>query len=303
MNVYIYEEFILDKVREDALTGLGYNIKYFPKNGIDNVDDVDIYVGYPSEYLSKELLPNIKYIQLCSSGFDNIDISGYRSRGVSIANARGVHSIPISEYVLMYILTVYKQYDLLKQRQDNCEWNKDFSIVTLEKMRVLVLGTGSIGQEIAKRCKSFNMEIIGYNSNGRSIDYFDYCVSNENLSTELGNVDVVVNALPLNDNTRYLVNEEFVDSLKEGILFINIGRGQTVDTNALIKSADKFNKIVLDVFEEEPLPIESELWKHPRFVVTPHSSFYSNKTKEKIWDLAYNNLVAYHEGKEILNLL
>ena len=159
-----------------------------------------------------------------------------------------------------------------------------------------VIGTGSIGQEIAKRLKAFETHIIGYRKSNYKLVNFDEIVTDvEGLNYLLSNSDYVIMTLPLNKNTYHFMSKERLSLLKKEAVFINIARGLVVDQDALtfMLKEKRIRGAGLDVTTPEPLPSNHELWKLPNVIITPHNSSSSAHLLSRITQLMTDNLTRY----------
>ena len=135
------------------------------------------------------------------------------------------------------------------------------------------------------------------------IKYFDKSFSKEDINEVLSNCDIVISTIPSTKETYKLMNEEKFAVMKENSSFINVGRGNVVDEEDLLKYASKFRGIALDVFEQEPLNQSSELWNLENIIITPHNSWVSDQNHERSFNLFYNNLKRYISGKNPENIV
>lgn len=222
---------------------------------------------------------NLKYIQLTSAGFDRVDLNEVKRRKIDIYNARGVYSIPMAEYAVAGVLSVFKRIVEFHEQQKNLEWKKIREIRELSGKRVVIVGCGDVGRECAKRFQAFDCEVVGVNRTVRDIEWFDAVVGLESLDRELENADVVIVAIALTEATRGIVKAGRVKP--EGVL-VNISRGGTVDLS------DAKCQLILDVFENEPLDENDPLWESS--LITPHNSFVSEKNADRLSFLIMNNL-------------
>jgi phosphoglycerate dehydrogenase-like enzyme len=145
---------------------------------------------------------------------------------------------------------------------------------SLSKQSVIIFGTGNISTDIAQVLQPMVKNIVGVNTSGKNKEFFDVCVSFEKMEVEnLERSAIIINTLPATEKTSNLFNEDFFSGL-DNVLFINIGRGNSVNETDLIHALNqkKLRKAVLDVFKEEPLPKDSAFWDHPKCIVTPHIS-------------------------------
>lgn len=267
-----------------------------------NDEEADMYIGYPNKTIHQENYPNLKYIQLASSGYDSLDMEQLRRQDVSIANAKGVYSDSIAEYVLTYILYILKDVNQLKEMQESKVWDKKvLSPKSLMTQNVFILGTGSISQEIAKRLQAFSSTITGFNSDGRLIEYFPNCDALSNLKDRLSEADIVISALPDNEYTKHLFNKETFTLMKEDSILINVGRGSLIDESSIKTHALHLNRIVMDVFEKEPLEKENNIWEMPNVIVTPHMSFISAQNGQNLLKLVLENLENIKNKQSLTN--
>ncbi|WP_309487656.1 NAD(P)-dependent oxidoreductase [Bacillus sp. SD075] len=234
----------------------------------------------------------LKLVQLTSAGLDRVPINEIRNREIKLLNARDVYSIPMSEWVILKILEIYKNTRFFERAQSRCEWVKNRELLELNGKTVGIIGTGSVGIEVAKRVKAFGCKVLGLNTSGSNNKYFDDCMSVNNITRFLGQIDIVVLTLPLTDKTLNMINQETLNSMKDDSVLINVSRGGIVSENDLLRCLNngKIRGAALDVFDEEPLSKNSVLWKHPRVVVTPHNSFVSDNVSGRMFKLIYGNL-------------
>ncbi|HBE9725179.1 phosphoglycerate dehydrogenase [Clostridioides difficile] len=292
-----------DKIRE-----LGYDVIHYSEDSIENNEDVntaDVLVTYnPFERLDISKMKNLQYIQTTSVGIDQLPKEEVLKRNIKIANNRGGYSVPIGESIVLYILEIYKNSAKFFKQQQNKEWKMDFSVSELYGQRVGFLGTGAISSEAAKRLKAFGLEIWGVNTDGSSKKYFDKCFATEDMNIVFEECDIVVVAMPSTKSTDGIVNKDMFKLMKDGSLFINVGRGNTVNQKDLEECVEKFRGVALDVFESEPLNKDNKLWECENVIVTPHNSWVSDKNKERTFNMVYNNLKHYiMENKPVDNVV
>ena len=268
------------------------------------LEEIEMIVGTPSpNYLNLESLPKLRMIQLPSAGYDRVPLQQLKSRNITLANASGVYSIPIAEWVIAKLLEIIKQSKYYYQNQSQNIWKKNYNMIELPNRKALIFGTGSIGQEIAKRLNAFDVIVDGINSNGRDIIHFHECFDMKKGKEIAKNYDILIFSLPNNEETAGLVNAEFLKDLKQEAILINIGRGTLINEEDLIESLKqgKFMGVALDVMSIEPLPPTNELWVHPKVIISPHSSFISDRIDQRRVDLISSNILAFYQGKPIRN--
>jgi phosphoglycerate dehydrogenase-like enzyme len=248
-----------------------------------------------------ELLPkaeNLKWIQSMSAGVENFVLSRLIPNHVVLTKITGVHGPIMSEYVLGYILAITLQMKKAFESQRKRSWPY-YVPDTIRSKTVGVIGLGSVGSYIAYKLHSIGAEVIGLEEQEKRLPF----ISREYLVAEidafLGRSDFVVMALPLAPDTRDFFDERHFAMMKKSAHFINVSRGAVVKEEALIKAlkSHQIAGAVLDVFSEEPLPKEHELWKLSNVIITPHISGPS--IPEDIMKVFLDNLRRFEEKKEL----
>lgn len=158
-----------------------------------------------------------------------------------------------------------------------------------------VVGMGSVGKEVARRLKAFGVKVLGIDIFEIKEDYVDRFFHINDIDKALSLSDIIVLTLPLTGQTRYLINKERLNSMRQDAVIINISRGAVIQETALIDALNtgKFRGVALDVFEQEPLESNSPLWSMKNVFISPHNSFISDKNNERLFRLMYDNLKNY----------
>lgn len=238
-----------------------------------------------------EAFTSLRYIQLTSAGFDRVPMDVVRAQGIEIHNARGVYSVPMAETAVLGALSLYRQAAFFQRQQAAHRWEKRRDLLELAGKTVCILGCGSVGTECARRFRAFDCRVLGVNRTVRENSAFDEVYPMERLYETLSESDVVVLTLPLNEETRHLMNAEAFSHMKPGSILINIARGALVDTESLVSALrTKLLGAALDVFEQEPLPAESPLWDMENVILTPHNSFVGDGNVQRLNDVIFRNL-------------
>ena len=295
-----------DDIRE-KIAALGYEII---DHGAESEEfskeeyECDVLVGLsPFLASSVDKFKNLKFFQATSAGYDTIPVEELREKGIIFCNARDVYSVPIAEFTLMRILEIYKKSAMYIKQQMNHEWKREFRLQELTDKKAAVLGTGSIGMQIAKRLKAFDAVTTGFNRSGSNADYFDAVYKIDEFEKMAGEFDIIIVALPLNNESVHIISRGILEKMHNKSILINIGRGQSVDTGALLDvlKEGRILGAALDVFEEEPLDENSGLWDLDNLLISPHICSGSNYMNKRIYDLVYANLKAFKENGEIVN--
>ncbi|MCC5426244.1 phosphoglycerate dehydrogenase [Clostridium botulinum] len=291
------------------IESLGYDITIINEKEIqykNNLKDTEVLVCYnPFNTLDISLMENLKWIQLSSTGVDQVPKDIVLKNNVIVTNNNGGYSIPMAEWIVLKTLELLKNSKEFYKKQENKIWKLDTSLLELCGKTIGFIGTGSIAKETAKRFSGFNVNILGVNTKGRDVGYFNKCYSKENIKEMVSKSDIVILSIPYTKETENLVDENVLNSMKDGVLFINISRGSIVDERKLIENL-KLGKIkgaALDVFEEEPLFKDNPIWELDNAIITPHNSWISEKRNTRRFDIIYENLKNYKEGTELKSVV
>ncbi len=227
---------------------------------------------------------NLKVIQLLSAGIDHLDLDYIKEKGIALFNSPEVYHIPIAEYVILGVLSIYRKVFSFYENQKKHIWEKQRGLLELYGKDVAIFGTGNIGKECAKRFKAFGCNVIGVNRSGKEAEGFDKVYKVDEKEKALA-ADVIVLAMPINEENKKMFNKEIFDKMRKGAIFVNIARGKIVDEKALEEAlkSGHLGGAVLDVFEEEPLSEESALWEQENVIITPHNSYSSDGIAVRRW--------------------
>jgi phosphoglycerate dehydrogenase-like enzyme len=248
--------------------------------------------------------PKLRWIHSASAGVDRISTPSVRERGLTVTNARGVFSRPIAEYVVMMSLAIARRLPQLLELQRERTW-QPLRGRELSELTVGIVGYGSIGAEVARLLQPFGCRILATRRHpergAQGVELF----SLEDLGEVLRASDIVVVAAPLTDETAGLIGAEQLAAMREDAWLINIARGRLIDELALRRALESgwIGGAVLDVFSEEPLSPESPLYGTPNVVITPHTSWASDRVIERSVDLFIENLRRDRAGEPLLNVV
>lgn len=273
------------------------------------IDNIEIVLGEP-EIDTVLALKKLKWLQMTWAGANKYTTHPELFENITLTSASGAYGDVISEYIISGVLALYRNLFLYRNQLKDGGWNRIEKEGTLEGKRALILGTGNIGIETAKRLKVFGTEAIGIcRTNKDNIPYFDAVYTNEYLDREVEKADIVIIALPGTKETANMFDKDRIAKLKPDSILVNIGRGIIVDTDALTEalSNNRIQGAVLDVTNPEPLPDNHPLRIMENVVLTPHISgigWGDNKyTRMKILDIFCDNLKKYKDGKVLKNII
>lgn len=304
---------------------------YNPAREVEDVPD-DIWARAEVLYTTSvvpdpEDAPKLRWIQLHTAGVDHLgEQSIAQVDGITVTSASGIHATTMAEYAFMMMLALGHRLLTALRLQGTSEWansSKREWLVPLELRgsTLGVVGYGSIGREIARLANAFGMDVLaikrnvlepaddaGYTLPGTGDPggaYFSRLYPPEALCTMVRDCDFVVVVTPLTEATRMMFSVDAFESMKSTAYLINIGRGGVVDEDALRHALQNgtIAGAAMDVFEAEPLPEDSPLWKLPNLIITPHISGISPNYNEKAAGLFVENLTRYVARRELLNVV
>lgn len=251
--------------------------------------------------------PRLKWVQTMSAGVDRFARMDIWQSPVIITGVSGIHATPIGEFVLEFMLMFAKGAPLCFQMKQKHEW-KRFMPSVLRGKTVGIVGLGNIGREVARLSKAFGMRVIANRRSATQLKrarYVDKLLPAEQLNQLLSESDYVVVATPLTPETRGLIGEKELRSMKPSAYIINIARGGIVDEEALIRALEE-KRIAgagLDVVATEPLPPESPLWDFDNVILSPHVAGGMEDYMERATEVFCENLKRYLNGKKLLNVI
>lgn len=216
----------------------------------------------------------LEWVHVASAGVDKLLFTDLVQSDVVVTNARGVFDRPIAEFVLGAVLAFAKDVHRSRALQGQRVW-RHRETLPVAGTTALIVGTGAIGRETARLLRAVGMEVRGAGRSPRAADPdFGTVVSSADLAEHVGWADHLVVTAPLTEATRELVGKEVLAAMRPTAHLVNVGRGPIVDENALLAALERgaLAAASLDVFDEEPLPVDHPFWSHPAVVVTPHMS-------------------------------
>jgi len=271
---------------------------------LDAVKDAEIVFGHfdKETFLSARRL---RWIQVGSAGVDNYLFPELVDSEVMLTTSSGIHRTQISEMVIAMMLALAKRLDKFMRFQMEPRWEK-FTPDELAGKTIGILGLGNIGMETAWKAKCLGMRVLALDKMPmRAPTYVDEILGPEDLDLLLRGSDYLVVAVPLTKETHHLIGEEELKQMKPTAYLVNIARGAAVDNKALIKALKEgwIAGAGLDVFEEEPLPKDSEFWKLDNVIITPHISGATPHYSDRAVEIFCGNLRRYLEGRPLVNVV
>ncbi|MGA8789595.1 MAG: D-2-hydroxyacid dehydrogenase [Paenarthrobacter sp.] len=247
----------------------------------------------------------LKWVHVSAAGVSQLLFDDLIASDVAYTNSRGVLSRAIAEFTLGFVLDIAKDSQGSLKLQQGRRWRHRVTR-KVQGQRALVVGTGSIGREIAELFTAVGLRVSGAGRNSRPGDgCFEEIHSSKHLALVVRDFDYVVLAAPLTDDTKGLVDKDVLSAMKPTAHLINVGRGEMVRTEALVDvlRSGSIAGAALDVVHPEPLPAEHPLWIMDNVILTPHMSGDTQDYLDDLGKLFVENLKRFSRGEPLQNVV
>ncbi|HWZ98250.1 MAG TPA: D-2-hydroxyacid dehydrogenase [Candidatus Dormibacteraeota bacterium] len=274
--------------------------------------DTDIFIGYSLRAEQLKHAKKLKWIHSTAAGVAQLMYPELRDSGILVTNPRGVFSVPMAEHTIGMMIAMGRNFPDSVRFQDKSTWGQQLlwdmpqQLTELNGKILLIVGFGSIGQELAKRAKAFDIRVWGVTRSVKGDSSLaEKIVPASQLSEVLPDADYLVIAAPETKDTKQLIGAKEIALMKRGSRLINVGRGSLLDEAALITALEKGHLAgaALDVTGTEPLPENSPLWKAPNLFITPHTSAVSDRLWHRETELLVELLELWFNGKPMKNVV
>ena len=250
--------------------------------------------------------PRLRWVQATSAGIGGLlDRTGLIKSPIVFTTAAGVHGVPLAEFTLLGLLHFAKGMPRLASHQAERRWDLHATRL-LRGSRVLLVGLGGVGREVARLLAAAGVHVTGAGLPGKryEIDGVRDYVADTGISDVLGSVSALILACPLTERTRHLIGERELALLPPGAVVVNVARGAVIQESALIGAlkAGHLGGACLDVFETEPLPPGSPLWAMPNVIISPHSASTVADENRLLTDLFVENIGRWLAGEPLRNV-
>ena len=252
------------------------------------------------------------WVQVYTAGVERcVVLPGMNKGHKLLTNGQRIGSPALAEHAIAMMMVLARGLDLYHTNQIKGKWQQNVGLdrtdhMELEGRTLLVVGLGGIGTQVAKRGHGLGMRVIATrNSRREGPDYVDYVGLSDELHELASRADVVINTVPLTDQTRGMFNAGFFDAMKSNAFFITVGRGGSTVTDDLV-AALRSGAIAgagLDVTDPEPLPEGHPLWTMPRVIISPHTAGRSDKGRDRLYLMVKENLRRYVAGEPMLSVV
>ncbi len=274
--------------------------------------DTDIFVGYSLRAGQLKDAKKLKWIHSTAAGVKQLMYPELRDSRIMVTNTSGIFSVPMAEHTMGLLLALARNFPDSVRQQGRARWSQQEiwdqpqHLTELNGKVLLIVGFGSIGREVAKRAKAFDMRVWGVTRSGEAdLTNAEKIFATAQLQAALPGGDYVLICAPETAETKHLIGVAEIARMKRGARVINVSRGSLLDEAALLRALENgaLAGAALDVAETEPLPAESPLWKAPNLFITPHTSAVSDKLWERETALLVDLLERWFDGRELFNLV
>lgn len=249
-------------------------------------------------------VPRLKVISKWGTGIDSIDQTAAKEYGVIIGNTPNAFTVPVSESVIGYLLAFARQIPWLDQAMKAGRWQK-INGKTLSESTLGVVGVGNVGKAVLRRARAFGMELLGNDIVEMPPDFLlEYGVEMIGLEDLVARADYISINCSFNPSSYHLINKETLSLMKPSVVLINTARGPIVDQGALVDvlSEERIRGAALDVFEVEPLPVDSPLLSMSNVLLSPHNTNSSPRFWERVhWNTIKNLLIGLGLPLDVLS--
>jgi len=249
-------------------------------------------------------LPQLKYIGVLATGYNVVDIETAHERGITVTNVPAYSTESVTQMVFAHLLTVTNRTEYYAIQNRNSRWSKnpdfcywDFPHMELAGKTFGIVGLGNIGLRVAQIALAFGMKVKALTS--KSADALPTGIEKVSLDELLKTSDILSLHCPLTESTRHIINADTLQQMKPTAILINTGRGPLIDDQAVADalSCGKLAAFCADVLTEEPPKADNPLLKQPNAFITPHIAWASTEARERLLQIAIDNVRAFLNGK------
>lgn len=275
---------------------------------VERIGDAEIVFSNKT-VISQEILeqcPNIRYIGVLATGYNVIDVKAAKSRGIVVTNIPAYGTEAVSQYTIALLLELchhigahsdsVKRGDWTKCK-DFCYWN--YPLIELAGKTIGIIGFGKIGRGTARIAQAFGMEVLAYNPSPIPEEQLTGKVRQVTLEELLTGSDVISLHCPLFPDTQGIINSETISKMKDGVLIINDSRGPLIVEEDLRDAliSGKVAGAAVDVVSSEPIRVDNPLLTAPNIIITPHIAWAPKEARQRLMNIAVDNLKAFLNGK------
>ncbi len=272
----------------------------------EEIADADAIIGGPTREMV-QAAKKLKWVQITSAGIFPYNYPEFQSRDIVMTNAKRLSSAAIADHGFGMLLSLTRKLNYFIPARDREVWErKNFELQELEGMTALIIGTGGIGSNVARRAKAFGMRTIGVDPKEFPVRAaFDRMVYPDRLDEVIPQADVVFLCVPHTKDSEGMFGDSQFEKLRKGSYFIALSRGKIYSQAGLIKALDsqRLAGAGADVTDPEPLPKGNALWKFDNMIITPHVATQGNLGTPLRTRLYKENITRFAAGEQLVNVV
>lgn len=300
-----------------GLTGVSMEIEDLDRSRgeeslLEKIEDADILIGdftfqVPITEKAVNQAKALKLIQQPSAGYQQIDLKACERKGIPVCNTGSANAEAVAEFTVMAALFLLKNARLYSLRLQEKKWTDPLSIQSreLKEKNICILGLGRIGREVARRFKPFGARLFYYDLYRNEAAEEELGIKYVGLDELIQKADVFTVHLPLTSKTKDLIGTERLKKFKASCVLVQVARGGVVNEQALTQALRE-NALAaawVDVFQDEPLPVNSPFYDCPNLVMTPHMAGVTEEARQRIVQAAMSNIARCIKGEELKDLV
>ena len=306
----MFRVLVSDKIAKEGLAPLleSGQVEVVEQN-VNDAPDLDTYDALLVRSATKvtedvmDRMPKLKIIGRAGVGVDNIDVAAATRRGIIVVNAPDGNTIATAEHTFALMLAMVRKLCLANASMRRGEWNRSaFMGSELYGKTLGIIGFGRIGQEVAKRARAFEMNVLAYSRSLTPERAAQVGAKASSLEEILATADIITVHTPVTPETKGLLGEENLKKTKPGVMIINAARGGIVDEEALKRLLDSGHlaAAALDVYTQEP-PADFQLMQMEQVTATPHIAASTKEAQLKVAHLVAEEVLAFAQGQPVKN--
>ena len=280
-----------------------------PENTVEHIGDSDVVLTNKTELTGDVIrsCPNIRYIGCLSTGYNVVDLEAADERGIPVTNIPAYGTDAVAQFTMALLLEMTSRVGIHDQAvkagqwsrcKDFCFWNKP--LMELKGKTMGIIGFGAIGQAVARLAGAFGMNVLAYRRHPDPALDTETC-RQTSLDEVYAKSDILSLHCPLNGDSYEMINKDSIAKMKKGVLLINTGRGPLIRETDLREALEsgQVAMAAADVVSAEPIKADNPLLSAPNMIITPHIAWAPLETRQRLMDIAVDNLRAYKEGHPI----
>lgn len=292
------------------------NLKVYDRTSLYDVDEIISRIGNAEAVITNktplsrkvfESCPSIKYVGVLATGYNVVDVDAAKEKGIPVANIPSYGTTAVAQFAIAMLLEIchhvaHHSQAVYEGRWENnadwCFW--DYPLIELSGKTMGIIGFGRIGQNTAVLAQAFGMKVLAYDTNQNPALESDTCKYSD-LDNLLKNSDVITLHCPLFPATQGIINKDTIAKMKDGVIILNNSRGPLIVEEDLCEALNsgKVFAAGLDVVSSEPIKGNNPLLKAKNCLITPHISWAPKESRQRLMDIAVNNLKAFQEGQPV----